>query len=86
MVISLLTTGMMIDMNGPDIQTVDEVKELILESVNVWKNYKKGVPPRDSQGSRVPRIAQVTRNVYSRLSGLEDEVVNDFIKFHSRRW
>jgi hypothetical protein len=32
---------MMIDMNGPDIETVDDVKTLILESVAVWKNYKK---------------------------------------------
>ena len=32
---------MMIDLNGPDIEAVDEVKEVILESVNVWKNSKK---------------------------------------------
>jgi hypothetical protein len=32
---------MMIDMNGPDIEAVDEVKTLVLESVNVWKNYKR---------------------------------------------
>ena len=63
-----------------NIQDVDEVKTLILESVNVWKNYKKRVPSRDSQGSRVPRIAQTTRNVYSQLSGLEDVTFNDFIK------
>jgi hypothetical protein len=30
----------MIDMNGPDIEGVDEVKVVILELVNVWKNYK----------------------------------------------
>ena len=35
---------MMIDMNGPDIEAVDEVKALILESVKVWKNCKKRVP------------------------------------------
>ncbi len=29
----------MIEMNGPDIEEVDEVKVLILESVNVW-NYE----------------------------------------------
>jgi hypothetical protein len=33
-------------MNGPDIETVDEVKTLILESVDVWKNYKKRVPSK----------------------------------------
>jgi hypothetical protein len=42
MMISLQVAAlMMIDMNGPDIEAVDEVKALILESVNVWKNYMK---------------------------------------------
>jgi hypothetical protein len=45
---------MMIDMNGPDIEAVDEVKALILESVNACKNYKKRVPSRGSQGARCP--------------------------------
>ena len=36
---SLIAALMMIDMNGPDIQEVHEVKEIILESVNEWKNY-----------------------------------------------
>ena len=31
---SLLAALMMIDLNGPDIEEVDEVKALILESVN----------------------------------------------------
>jgi hypothetical protein len=39
----------MIDMNGPDIEEVDEVKALILESVNDW-NYEKRVSSRGSQG------------------------------------
>ena len=30
---------MIIDLNGPDIDAVDEVRVLILESVNVWKNF-----------------------------------------------
>ena len=47
----------MIDMNGPDIEAVDEVKALILESVNAWKDYKKRVPSRGSQGARAPRSA-----------------------------
>ena len=46
---SLLAALMFIDMNGPDIQAVNEVKALILESVNAWKIYKKRVPPRSSQ-------------------------------------
>jgi hypothetical protein len=41
---------MMIDMDGPDIEAVDEVKALILESVNACKNYKKRVSSRGSQG------------------------------------
>jgi hypothetical protein len=45
---------MMIDMNGPDIEAVDEVKALILESVNAWKNYKKGLPSRSSAGVSNP--------------------------------
>ena len=40
MMIFLLVGLMMIDMNGPDIEGVDEVKVVILEPVNVWKNYK----------------------------------------------
>jgi hypothetical protein len=40
------------DMNGPDIEAVDEVKALILEPVNAWKNYKERVPSRGSQGAR----------------------------------
>jgi len=38
--LSLLAALMMIDMNGPDTHALDEVKALILESVNEWKNYK----------------------------------------------
>jgi hypothetical protein len=32
----------------PDIQAVDEVKALILESVNAWKNYKRGMPSKSN--------------------------------------
>ena len=70
---------MMIDMNGPDIEAVDEVKALILESVNAWKNYKKRIPSRSTAGvTRPSRSAQGRSNVPSQLSGLEDVVVNDF--------
>ena len=71
----------MIDLNGPDIETVDEVKALILESVSAWKNYKMRMPSRSSTGvTRPSRSAQGRSNVYSHLSGLEDVVFNDFIK------
>ena len=80
MMISLLAALMIIDMNGPDIEAADEVKALILESVNVWKNYKKRVPSRGRQGARAPRSAHATMNVYSEVSGLEDVSFNDFIK------
>ena len=43
---------MMIDMNGPDIEAVDVVKALILESVNV-EELQEEVPSSDSQGVRV---------------------------------
>jgi len=77
---TMRSTLMMSDMNGLIFSyAVDEVKALILESVNAWKNYKKRVPSRCSQGARAPRSAHATRNVYSQLSGLED-VVNQFIK------
>ena len=72
---SLLAALMVIDMNGPlirpsdlgtYIQTVNEVKTLILESVNVWKNYKKRMQSRSSAGvTRPSRITQDRRNVYS---------------------
>jgi hypothetical protein len=71
---------MMIDMNGPDIEAVDEVKTLILGSVSVWKNYKKRGPSRGSQGARAHRSVHATRNVYFQLSGLEDVVFNDFLQ------
>jgi hypothetical protein len=60
---------------------VDELRELILESGNVWKNYKKRMPSSSSAGVTRPRRGgQGLRNVYSHLSGLEDVVFNDFIK------
>ena len=66
---------------GPDIKAVVEVKALILESVNAWKNYKKRMPSSSSAGvTRPSRGGQGLRNVYSHLSGLEDVVFNDFIK------
>ena len=43
---SLLAAFMMIDLNGPDMEAVDDVKALILESGNAWKNYKKRMPSR----------------------------------------
>jgi hypothetical protein len=36
----------MIDIDGPDIEALDEDKTLILESVNARKNCKKWVPSR----------------------------------------
>jgi hypothetical protein len=38
-------------MNEPDIESVAEEKTLILESVNVWKNYKKWIPSISSAGA-----------------------------------
>ena len=75
------STLMMIDMNGPDIEAVDVVKALILESVNACKNYKKRVPSRVSRGARAPRSAYATRNVYSQLSGLEDVLFTSRVRF-----
>jgi hypothetical protein len=40
----------MIDLNGHDIEAVDEVKAVILEFVNVWGNYKMRIPPKISVG------------------------------------
>ncbi len=62
-----------------DVEAVDEMKALVLESVNACKNYKKWVPSRGSQGARAPSSAHTTTNLYSQLSGLEDVVLNDFI-------
>jgi len=60
---------------------VDEVKELILESVNARKNYKMRMPSRSSAGATRPsRSAHGRSYVYSQLSGLEDVGFNDFIK------
>ena len=60
---------------------MDEVKALILESLKVWKNYKKRKARWSTAGvTRGSRSAQGTSNVYSQLSGLEDVVFNDFIE------
>ncbi len=60
------------------------MKTLILESVNVWKNYKKRMSSRTSTGVTRPSRRLQDRllgsNVCSQLSGLEDVVFNDFIK------
>ena len=66
----LLVDLMMIDLNGTDIESVDEVKTLILsdfleelilsdflESVNEWKDYKKRIPSKSTTG--VTRLRQV---------------------------
>jgi hypothetical protein len=63
---------MMIDMNGPSIEAVGEVKEVILESVNVWKQYKKRVPSR---------VSSCLHNEECLLSTLGTYVVlNDLLK------
>ena len=49
MMTSLVAAPMMIEMNGPDIEAVDEVQALILESANAWTNYKKRMPSRGNQ-------------------------------------
>ena len=46
MMTPLLAALMIIEMNGPDIEAVDEVKALILKSDDEGKNYKKRVPSR----------------------------------------
>ena len=63
---------MMIDLNGPDIETVDEVKKLILESVNSWKNYKKRIPSRNSAGVTRPRRSAQGRSNTLNLSDSRD--------------
>ena len=80
---------MMIDLNGADIEGVDEVKALtlrdfleelilgdFLESVNGWKNYKKRIPSRGT--AAVTRL----RHCSGQFSGpsvpvLVDGVVQD---------
>jgi hypothetical protein len=58
---------MMIDLNGPDIEAVDEVKTLILESINEWKNYKKMMPSRSSAGVTRESSMGVTENLGEEL-------------------
>ncbi len=38
---SVLAALLLIDMNGPDIEAVEEVKVLILEYAHSWNKYKK---------------------------------------------
>jgi hypothetical protein len=79
---SPLAVLMMIDLNGPDIEAVDEVKALILEySYQCVEELQDEMPSRSSAGvTRPSKSAQGRSNVYSQLSGLEDVVFNDFIK------
>jgi hypothetical protein len=54
---------------------------LILEPVNVWKNYQKWVTSRGS----ATRSSNTTRKVYFQISGLENVIFNYFINWiHSR--
>jgi hypothetical protein len=53
---------------------------LILESVNVWKNYKRMPSTRSAGVTRPSGTAQGRSKVSSQLSGLEDVVFNNFIK------
>ena len=73
---------MMIDLNGPDIEAVDEVKALILEySCQCVEELQDEMPSRSSAGvTRPSKSAQGRSNVYSQLSGLEDVGFNDFIE------
>ncbi len=57
-----------------------EVKELILESVNPWKNNKVRVSWRGGQGAHATRSAHATTNVYSQLWGLEDVGFHGFLR------
>jgi hypothetical protein len=60
---------------------LDEVQEIILESLKVWKTYKKRNATWNTAGvTRGRKRAQVTSSVHSQLFGLEDVVFNDFIK------
>ena len=58
-----LAALMMIDLNGPDIEAVDEVKALILESVNAWKNNTMRMPARSSAGVTRPSRSALSRSV-----------------------
>jgi hypothetical protein len=66
--------------DGVPITNINTINPNDIESVNVLKNYKKRVKSRGTRGTRPPRSAQTTRNVYSQLSGLDDVVFNDFKK------
>ena len=58
---------MIVDMNGPDIEAEDQMKVLSLETVNLWKNYKKRVPSRSSAGCRPKEQAGTELQVYCQL-------------------
>ena len=72
------------DMNGPDIQAVDDEKALMLELSMRRRITRRGCRQGAMQVSPVrpgaPRSAQAMSNVYSQRLGLEDVVVDDFIK------
>ncbi len=74
---SVLAALLLIDMNGPDIEAVEEVKVLILEYAHSWNKYKKRMPSRRSSGATQPSSnTQCSSKVFSQLSGLEDVVFN----------
>ena len=65
---SLLAAVMMIDMNGPDFEAVNEVKELILEFLKVGMNYKKWNARGSTAG--VTRGSRSVRGTSNLLFGL----------------
>ncbi len=77
----------MMDMSGPDLQAVlivDQMKELILESVNLWKNVQEVDAVNSAWGTVQVYLERAGAHraevIYSQLSGLEDVVFNDFSK------
>ena len=59
---SLLAALMMIELKWPDIEAVNEVKEFILESVNVWKIYKERMLSISSAGVTRPSMSTQGRS------------------------
>jgi hypothetical protein len=76
---SLLAALMMIDINGPDIDSEEEVQKLVLAAVGRWKGFTERIPSRSSAGVERRRKSQSSSNAFAVLSGLEDVVLNDFL-------
>jgi len=83
---SLLACLMMICSNGPSLDQKEEVEKCLLATVARFKAFTKRMPLKARLSKRPQRASasKAKSSVLSELSGLENVLFNDFVRFHRR--